>query len=257
LLFLGTDIGSAVSKCVVLDEGADIVGKALALGGAGTEAPAGALAAALAEAGIGRAEIARAVSTGYGRNLDASADAVLSELSCHALGAAKLFPDVRTVIDIGGQDAKVLSVSKEGMLESFVMNDKCAAGTGRFLDEMSRVLNIPIGEMASVAAGSRQEVAISSTCVVFAETEVISRLAQGADRADVLAGVFRAIAARVGALAKRKGIVPQVVMSGGVAHNEGMRAALEAEVGLPVFVSPLCQYTGALGAALYAMREGT
>ncbi|MDR1778256.1 MAG: acyl-CoA dehydratase activase [Clostridiales Family XIII bacterium] len=256
MLFLGIDIGSAVSKCVITDETEAIRGKGLSPGGAGTGGPQAAVAMALADAGAAAGDIAATVATGYGRNLAAAADSTMSELSCHAAGAVKLYPGVRTVIDIGGQDAKVLSITPAGKLDSFIMNDKCAAGTGRFLEEMSRVLAVPIDEMADVAGRAAHELQISSTCVVFAETEVISRMAEGAAVGDVLAGIFAAIAARVGALAKRKGVVPEVVMTGGVAKNEGMRRALERELGTPIHVDPLAQYAGALGAALFASQSG-
>ncbi|MDR2089598.1 MAG: acyl-CoA dehydratase activase [Clostridiales Family XIII bacterium] len=254
MFVMGTDIGSATSKCVILDESKTIRGRGLAPGGAGTEGPQSAAGAALAEARISRAEIARAVATGYGRNIAEGRDETLSELSCHAFGAHELFPNARTVVDIGGQDAKILRVSAEGRLESFVMNDKCAAGTGRFLENISRVLDVRIEDMAAFARLSEERIDISSTCAVFAESEIVSQLARGASRNDVLGAVFRSVAARAASLAKRLGVVPEAIMTGGVAKNDGVREALEEELGVDISVSPLAQYAGALGAAVYALR---
>ncbi|MDR0571000.1 MAG: acyl-CoA dehydratase activase [Clostridiales Family XIII bacterium] len=253
---MGLDIGSATSKCVVLRLDGAIIGKAVVAGGVGTEGAEQAKSLALQDAGIlSDAAPMRVAATGYGRHLATDADGRFSELSCHALGALRLFPEARTVIDIGGQDSKVLRVSERGTLESFAMNDKCAAGTGRFLEEIARALNIPVGEMAELAASSGKCLDISSTCVVFAESEVVSHLARGASRADVLGGIFRSIAARVGALAQRAGICPMVVMTGGVAMNAGVREALADELGMEISVSPLSQHAGALGAALRALAQ--
>jgi predicted CoA-substrate-specific enzyme activase len=251
---MGKDIGSATSKCIILDDSRTIKGKGLASGGVGTEGPQAAVCAALLDARVPAAEIARTVATGYGRDLAEEKDETLSELSCHALGAYELFPRVRTVVDIGGQDAKILRVAEGGRLENFVMNDKCAAGTGRFLENISRALNVRIEDMAAFAALSENRIDISSTCAVFAESEVVSQLALGANRNDVIRAVFRSVAARAAGFAKRMGVVPEAAMTGGVAKNEGVRQALEEELGMRIFASPLAQYAGALGAAIHALR---
>jgi predicted CoA-substrate-specific enzyme activase len=255
MLVMGTDIGSATSKCVILDDSRAIRGKGLSPGGAGTEGPQAATRAALADACVSAEAISRRVATGYGRDLAAEKDETLSELSCHALGAYEFFPRVRTVVDIGGQDAKVLRVAEGGRLESFVMNDKCAAGTGRFLENISRVLAVRVEDMAAFAALSENRIDISSTCAVFAESEIVSQLAHGAERNDVIRAVFRSVAARAAGFAKRVGVVPEVAMTGGVAKNEGVLRALEEELDVRIFVSPLAQYAGALGAAIYALRR--
>jgi predicted CoA-substrate-specific enzyme activase len=255
MLVMGKDIGSATSKCVILDGSGTIKGKGLASGGAGTGGPQAAIRAALLDARASGAEIVRTVATGYGRNLAEEKDETLSELSCHALGAYELFPRVRTVVDIGGQDAKVLRITEGGRLENFVMNDKCAAGTGRFLENIARVLDVRIEDMAALAELSKTGIDISSTCAVFAESEIVSQLARGAAGSDVIRAVFRSVAARAAAFAKRVGVVPEAVMTGGVAKNEGVRKALEEELGVPIFVSPLAQYAGALGAAIHALRR--
>lgn len=179
----------------------------------------------------------------------------MSELSCHAKGAYFLFPKVKTVIDIGGQDAKVLKIGVGGTLSNFVMNDKCAAGTGRFLDVMTKVLEVKIDDLEKLSAESTTVINISSTCTVFAETEVISQLAKNSDKKDIIRGIHRSVAGRVGGLAKRLGVEDVVVMTGGVALNGGVVLALEEELNHKIYTSPLCQYNGALGAALFAYQK--
>ena len=183
---LGIDSGSTATKCVMLRDGKEIVSKSLISVGAGTSGPQRAIAEVLESAGMTREQMAYVLATGYGRNsLEGIADHQMSELSCHAKGASFLFPDVHTVIDIGGQDVKVLQV-ENGVMSNFVMNDKCAAGTGRFLDVMARVLEVKVEELGDLAAKSTKDVAISSTCTVFAESEVISQLAMDTDKCDCL-----------------------------------------------------------------------
>jgi predicted CoA-substrate-specific enzyme activase len=163
-----------------------------------------------------------------------------------------LFPNVRTVIDIGGQDAKVLKISPKGMLTNFAMNDKCAAGTGRFLDVMARIIEVEVDDLESLSAKSTKVVNISSTCTVFAESEVISQLSQNQNICDIVRGIHKSVAGRVAGLAKRVGVEDEVVMTGGVAKNKGVVIALEEELGKKIQVSPLAQYAGALGASLLA-----
>jgi predicted CoA-substrate-specific enzyme activase len=200
-------------------------------------------------------DMAYVMSTGYGRHSVGEADSQMSELSCHARGAYFQFPNVKTVIDIGGQDAKVLRLDDDGMLVNFVMNDKCAAGTGRFLEVMARVLEAKIDDLEKLSDLSIKDVAISSTCTVFAESEVISQLSKNTDKCDIIRGIHRAIASRVGALARRIGMVDDVVMTGGVARNGGVLKALEEELGRKIFASNLAQYNGAIGAALFAYQN--
>ena len=178
----------------------------------------------------------------------------MSELSCHAKGASFLFPEVRTVIDIGGQDAKVLRV-ENGAMTNFQMNDKCAAGTGRFLDVMARILEVDVNDLGTLGAQSTKYVGISSTCTVFAESEVISQLARDTDKRDIINGIHLSVAGRVAGLAHRVGVQDQVVMTGGVAQNSGIVKALEDQLGHKVHTSPLTQYVGALGAALFAYKR--
>ena len=252
---LGIDIGSTASKCVMLADGKEIVAKSLVAVGAGTSGPQRAIDAVLEAAGKTREEIAFVLATGYGRNsLEGFADHQMSELSCHARGAAFLFPGVRTVVDIGGQDVKILRV-ENGAMTNFQMNDKCAAGTGRFLDVMARVLEVDVNDLGALGAKSTKDVAISSTCTVFAESEVISQLAQGTDKCDIINGIHRSVAGRVAGLAHRVGVQDDVVMTGGVAQNSGVVTALQEQLGHTIHTSPLTQYVGALGAALFAYKK--
>jgi len=249
---LGIDIGSTASKCVMLQDGKEIVSKSLIPVGAGTSGPQRAINQVLESAGKSREDMAYVLATGYGRNsLEDFADHQMSELSCHAKGAAFLFPEVHTVIDIGGQDVKVLQIDN-GTMVNFVMNDKCAAGTGRFLDVMARVLEVNVEDLGALAEKSTKYVAISSTCTVFAESEVISQLSQNTDKCDIIAGIHKSVASRVAGLAHRVGIREQIVMTGGVAQNRGVVSALEEELRREIHTSPLTQYNGALGAALFA-----
>lgn len=249
---LGIDVGSTASKCIILEDGKEIVAKSLISVGTGTTGPQRAIEEVLANAGMKREDMAYTLATGYGRNsLEGIADKQMSELSCHAKGATFLFPNVRTVIDIGGQDVKVLRI-ENGAMVNFQMNDKCAAGTGRFLDVMARVLEVEVEDLARLSAESTKKVGISSTCTVFAESEVISQLSLGTDKRDIIAGIHRSVAGRVVGLVHRIGVQQDVVMTGGVAQNGGVVNAISEQLGCPIHTSPLTQYNGALGAALFA-----
>jgi len=253
-VFLGIDIGSSSSKAVILNKEKKIIGKAAINTGAGTQGPDKAVAAAFEEAGIGCAQVKASVVTGYGRITYDKADKQITEISCHAKGAIHLMPAARTVIDIGGQDAKIIRLDKNGRVENFVMNDKCAAGTGRFLEVMARILDCSIDNLADLSENATAEILISSTCTVFAESEVISQLASGARRENVARGVHKSVAKRVAGLGNRMGIIAPVVMTGGVALNKGVVDALEKEIGEKITVADNPQIVGALGAALCAME---
>lgn len=255
---MGIDIGSTASKSVIMKDGKEIVCKALVDVGAGTSGPGRVIEEIITKSGIKREEIDCVLATGYGRNslLDI-ANYQMSELSCHAKGAHHLFPNVHTVIDIGGQDIKILKIGTNGILSNFVMNDKCAAGTGRFLDVMARVLEVKVCELAELSKQSTKIVNISSTCTVFAESEVISQLAKGTNKTDIIKGIHRSVAGKVGGLAKRIGLENDLVMTGGVALNNGVVEALEEELKFKILTSPLTQYTGAIGAALFAYQKTT
>lgn len=209
----------------------------------------------LNKAQLTREDIDFVMATGYGRRNFDPAHGELSELSCHAKGVLFKNPQVRTIIDIGGQDAKVLRINDQGVLENFMMNDKCAAGTGRFLDVMANILQMPIGELEKRAKLSDKPAKISSTCTVFAESEVISQLASGETVENVIAGICNSVASRVAGLAKRVGIKEEVFMSGGVAKNGGVRSALEKELKVTIKWSEASQMMGALGAAISAYEQ--
>ena len=254
---LGIDVGSTASKCIILKDGKEIIGKSLIDVGAGTSGPDRAIKDVLADAKLQREDMSFTLATGYGRNsLEGIADKQMSELSCHAKGAAFLFPNVHTVIDIGGQDVKVLHI-ENGNMVNFAMNDKCAAGTGRFLDVMSNVLEVKVQDLGKLGEMAKKKISISSTCTVFAESEVISQLSQGTDKCDIIDGIHRSIASRVVGLVYRVGVSPQVVMTGGVAQNIGVVKALSDGLHTEIAVSPLTQYVGALGAALFAYKNAT
>lgn len=257
MITMGIDIGSTTSKCVVLRDGVKVMGKALLTGGIGTKSPGLAREAAVAAAGLTQADIRLTAATGYGRARCDEADMTASELSCHAAGARLRVPGVRTVIDIGGQDAKVVSLSADGRMTDFLMNDKCAAGTGRFLDVMATVLQVPVDTLGELAAQSSRPTEISSTCTVFAESEVISQLANGAELCDLVAGICASVAARVAALAKRTALADEICMSGGVARNAGVRAALERALDRRIIFDADAQYFGALGAAALAYKKAS
>ena len=252
--YLGIDIGSTASKCVIVASDGEMVSKGLHSSGAGTQGPQLAIEQALAPLGISRDDLAGSCATGYGRKLMEWTGRQVSELSCHAKGASKLFPEAHTVIDIGGQDAKVLKIDK-GRLENFVMNDKCAAGTGRFLGVMASIFGCEVGDLSDLDKKSTKIAPVSSTCTVFAESEVISKLAAGEEIPDVVAGVHMSVVTRTAGLVRRLGIVPGVAMTGGVALNEGLRVRLAQEIGHEIETSPLSQFNGALGAALFAREH--
>lgn len=252
---LGIDIGSTTSKAVILENGKKIVAHVVVPLGTGTVGPVRALAEIFEQSGISHEQIAYTIATGYGRLICAEADEQSSELSCHAKGIHLLLPQVDTIIDIGGQDAKALTISSQGKLTAFQMNDKCAAGTGRFLDVMSRVMNIPIEELGPLSATSEHPATISNTCTVFAESEVISKLSAQVPLADIAAGIHNSVAKRVAGMALRLGRPGCMAMSGGVALNSGVVKAMEKEMGCPILVHPLCQLSGAIGAAVLAYEK--
>ena len=249
---LGIDIGSTTSKCVVLLNGNTIAGSSIVEQGAGTKGVDIAINNTLEPLNLKMEDMSAIISTGYGRNGFEPADKTMSELSCHARGASMLFENVRTIIDIGGQDAKVLKLDENGQLLNFVMNDKCAAGTGRFLEVMANVLKIKLDDFGELDKEANNRAPISSTCTVFAESEVTSNLANNIDVKDILKGIHYSVASRVAGQAKRVGVVAPVAMTGGVSRNSGVVRALEAELDLPIEISDKSQLAGAIGASMFA-----
>jgi predicted CoA-substrate-specific enzyme activase len=251
--YLGVDLGSTTAKSVVVDDSGAIVGASVVQMGAVSRAGlARSMADALGAADIGESDVAATVATGYGRRLVPGVGRTFTEITCHARGVAALHPGVRLVIDIGGQDSKAILVDEAGLVDSFAMNDRCASGTGRFFEVLARALECELDELAGLALGGTKDLEISSMCATFAETEIVSLLARGEDRADIAASVHRAVSARTLGLVAQVGRHASVVMTGGVAQNAAavhfISEALRAEVVVPN--QP--QITGAYGAALLA-----
>lgn len=213
-----------------------------------------ALEAALGKAEVDFSQVEAVVATGYGRRMVSFAQRTVTEITCHGQGAHYLFPQARTVIDVGGQDSKVIRLGPTGEVVDFVMNDKCAAGTGRFLEVMARALETDIVGLHRLADRARQAASISSTCTVFAESEVVSLIAQGRSRSEIALGLLQSVAARIAGLAGRVGVEPPLVMTGGVAKSNGIARILGDILGTPILVPPEPQIVGALGAALIAQR---
>ena len=246
MLTMGVDIGSTACKCIIMEDGQEIKARAVVPLGTGTQGSRTVFEAALRKAGKTREEIERILE---------AADSQKSEITCHATGVHYLLPTARTVVDIGGQDVKALRLSEDGLLDNFVMNDKCAAGTGRFLDVMAGVLDVKTEELGELSLQARSEVSISNTCTVFAESEVISQLSNNVPLPDLVAGIHASVAKRVAALVFRNGLVKDVAMSGGVALNSGVVRALSRELKSEILVHEDCQLAGAIGAAILAYRE--
>jgi predicted CoA-substrate-specific enzyme activase len=248
----GIDIGSATSKATILSDGRVVAEYIVATGPASRESADAAIGGALENAGLSMDDISATVATGYGRINVPSADRVVTEIACHARGVHHLFPDARTVLDMGGQDCKAIRVGPDGHHTAFAMNDKCAAGTGRFFDVISSVLNVSLMDLGPLALEAKTEPAISNVCTVFARTEVTRLLRSGLPKADILGGLYEATSARVVSLLRRVGIEPDFVITGGVAKNIGMVRKIEGKVGLAAKIAEEPQTMGSLGAALFA-----
>ena len=254
----GVDVGSTQTKAIILDENRQIIGRALINTGAYvTQAADRAFREAAADAKINADQVSYVVGTGYGRYKVTFGNAQITEISCHARGANLLFPKTRTVIDMGGQDAKGIRVDENGAVRDFVMNDKCAAGTGRFLSNAAETVGVSLDEIGPISLKAKKQVRLSTVCAVFVESDIMSYLAEGKTVEDILGGVHSAIAARTIALVRRVGIEPEVAFTGGVSRNVGMVKALEEKLGFPVNVCEDSHYIGAIGAALFALERAT
>ncbi len=253
MITAGIDAGSRAIKVAIFDtEHGRVVGCGACDQGVAQAALAqGLLERTLYQARLTRNAVARIVATGYGRGLVGFANTTVTEITCHAAGVRHEVPDAATVIDIGGQDSKVIWIAPGGKVRDFEMNDRCAAGTGRFLEMAAGRLGVPLDQVGALAGRSVRPAAISSMCAVFAETEIVGLLASGACCEDIVAGVQSSIARRITGMAGRR-IERPVVFTGGVAMIPGMDAALAEELGCPVRVAPQPQMTGALGAAILA-----
>ena len=251
----GIDSGSTTTNVVILNTAGEIVGSSIVRTGARAALGAhNALEQALRQAKLKRDDLGEIVATGYGRAYIGAGGRDVTEITCHAKGAYRLDPTVHTIIDIGGQDSKAIRLDDSGAVRSFVMNDKCAAGTGRFLEMMARTLELSMAEMSTTGLEWKEDISISSMCTVFAESEVVSLVAQNKRTADIIHGLTEAVAARAAALAARVDPQPGYMMTGGVAANHGVVAALEKRLGAPLRVCPEHQLCGALGAALIALE---
>lgn len=250
-IYAGVDVGSRTTKVVLLG-GGEILSAVVLTTGFDPEGQAfRCFEKALRRAGLRAKDVRGVVSTGYGRKRVPFAHREFTEITCHGKGARFFFPEVRTVIDMGGQDAKVIAL-EDGNVVDFVMNDKCAAGTGRFLEVMAHTLEIPLEEMAQEAARASEGVSITSMCTVFAESEVISLIAEGVPRDKIVWGLHLAIAKRIAAMVRKVPHGRPMAFAGGVAKNRAMVRALEEVLGLPLCIPPDPQIVGALGAALLA-----
>jgi predicted CoA-substrate-specific enzyme activase len=252
----GVDVGSTQTKAVIVDEARRVRGRALIATGANVaRAAERAFLQACEAAGLPREAVGYVVGTGYGRYRVTFGDAQITEITCHARGAHWLFPGTRTVIDMGGQDTKAIKVGPDGAVVDFAMNDKCAAGTGRFLSAAAEVIGVGLEELGPLALRAQAPVRLTSVCTVFVESDIMSYLAQRKTVEDILGGVHKAIATRTLALVRRVGVEDEVTFTGGVSRNVGMVRALEAALGRALNVSEEGHYMGALGAALFALER--
>jgi predicted CoA-substrate-specific enzyme activase len=254
----GVDIGSLTTKVVILnaaEDGGVLSYRIVRSGGAFRKAMDRAVDEALESAGLRREDIRHAVSTGYGREIVPFSNSTVTEITCHARGVKHLFPEVHTLIDIGGQDSKVIGIDERGGVSDFVMNDKCAAGTGRFLEVMAAALETEIGKLGDLSLRSEKQVKVSSMCTVFAESEVISLLSKECSKADIAAGIHDAIARRITGMVGQIGMREKVAMVGGVAKNTGVVRSLEKLLGTAFLIPEEPQITGALGAAIIAKER--
>jgi predicted CoA-substrate-specific enzyme activase len=250
----GVDVGSTQTKAVIVDEAKQIIARALTETGANViRAAESAFQEALRDGDLREEEVEYIVGTGYGRYKVTFGNTQVTEISCHGRGAVHMFPSTRTVVDMGGQDTKAIRVSDRGEIVDFCMNDKCAAGTGRFLGAASSALAIPLDQLGPTALRGERPVKISTTCTVFAESEVLSWLGKGKKIEDILLGVHQSIAARSAGLLRRVGVEDEVTFTGGVARNTAMIETLNQRLGLEVNVSEESHFMGALGAALFAL----
>jgi predicted CoA-substrate-specific enzyme activase len=247
----GIDVGSRTTKCVILDADGRIVGQAIETTGAFlSQAAERALTAALRAAGLTRADLIYIASTGWGRYQVPFRDVQITDITCHARGAVYLYPATRTVLDIGAQNTRAIRVEPNGRVRAFRMNNRCAAGAGRFLERTAAALEVPLEEMGAWALRSQHPERISSICAVLAESEVINLVSHEARIEDILAGVHQALVERIASLVRQVGAEPELTLTGGVAQNVGMVHMLRQYLGMEVRVSPLAVYAGAIGAAL-------
>ena len=253
-LGIGLDVGSTTTKGAVVDAQGRILGSHLVpTGASGAEAARTCLRELSRKSGADITGVPT-ISTGYGRSLVDFAEKSVTEITCHSIGVHHVNPDIRLLIDVGGQDSKVIRIGENGRPTDFELNDKCSAGTGRFLEVMARVLEVSISELGPLALQSDSPCNISSTCTVFAESEVVGRIGAGESSRDIAAGVHRAMASKISTLSKRVGVVSPVCVTGGVALNPAFRYYLSKQLGAELWMPDNPQLTGALGAALLSLE---
>ena len=253
MLTAGIDVGSLSGEAVILLDKREVLAYSIVPTGANSRRAAeGALQEALKKSGLKFSDIGYLVATGYGRISVEFASKKVTEITCYARGLHHLYPQGRTLIDIGGQDSKAIRINAKGRVEDFIMNDKCAAGTGRFLEVMARALEVNLSQLSVLSHQAEETVPISSMCTVFAESEVVSLIAAGHPRENIIRGLHESIASRTLGMLKRIGIEKPLAMAGGVAKNLGVVRCLEESLGAPLFIPEEPQIVGALGAALLA-----
>lgn len=256
MIAAGVDVGSTQTKAVILDENERILATGLTNTGANVvKAAEKAFSLALKEAGLEEWEVDYVVGTGYGRYKVPFGNTQITEISCHAKGAIFLFPNTRTILDIGGQDTKGIKVGADGEVKDFCMNDKCAAGTGRFLEASAAVLGLTLDDLGEISLRAENPVKITNVCTVFVESEIMSHLAKGKNVEDIVRGVHNSISTRSIGLLRRVGIEEEVTFTGGVSRNAGMVQCIQAKLGIPLNVAPESQFIGAIGAALFALER--
>ncbi len=253
MITAGIDIGSLATKIVLLNYNTRIIFKAVALTGGNNQKTAETLFdQGLESADLDRKDIKYILTTGYGRENIPFSDGYATEISCHAKGLNFLFPDARMILDIGGQDSKAIHIDGSGSVQNFIMNDKCSAGTGRFLEVIANALGVPLKDMGDISSRSTNTIWISNMCTVFAESEVVSQVAKGSLVPDIINGVHDAIAGRSVSMLKRLGIIEPIAMTGGVAQNIGVVTSLEKKLNIKLIIPENPQIIGALGAAIIA-----
>ena len=252
MIVAGVDVGAATAKTAILKDGEFVASAIMPTGDVVSQAAEDITKEALNKIGLAMSHLDYVVSTGYGRHMVKFTDKAVSEIICHAKGVHFLLPSARSIIDIGGQDSKVIGMREDGTVSDFAMNDKCAAGTGRFLEVMATVLKADIGEMGPISLTSKKPSIITSTCTIFAESEIVSLRAEAAKREDMIAGLHRAVARRVVIMGKTVGYKDDVVFTGGVAKNSGVRKFIEELLEMKIVLPDEPQIMGALGAALIA-----
>jgi predicted CoA-substrate-specific enzyme activase len=250
--FAGLDMGSVSVKAVVIHDGTVVGADLIPSGGNYKDAARAVMGKALADAGIGHEDLAGMVLTGLGAQSAPFEAPQVSDIACQAMGCHGIFPGARTVIDIGGQFTKTARITDQGRIADFLMSEKCATGSGRFLQVISRILHIPVEEIGPLSLQSREPVEFSTNCAVFAESETVSRIAEGAKPADILAGVHRAMAAKVRMLVKRVRMEADVVLTGGGGEDAGLVQAIGAALEIKILVPEHPRLSAAYGAARLA-----